>query len=221
MSQFDNEATMKKMGTEKSNENMERIKRSFMELERIDLERNVMSESEFEPFVPLYQNHDDIDTNPKKARTLIALSQQLRDKVNIYKPIVIVQDYNREEIITVLPPIENQVKMYGTDVARSLGDFSKEITSDRPDIAYSAQAKLALSIMNAQKFNVETVVALKDKTLIKSIQALQKLNPKHPIVEALVKKEREASLHASKESQKQNEQSQIDFSFEEEEGDVI
>lgn len=127
MSQFDNEATMKKMGTEKSNENMERIKRSFMELERIDLERNVMSESEFEPFVPLYQNHDDIDTNPKKARTLIALSQQLRDKVNIYKPIVIVQDYNREEIITVLPPIENQVKMYGTDVARSLGDFSKEI----------------------------------------------------------------------------------------------
>lgn len=75
--------------------------------------------------------------------------------------------------------------------------------------------------MNAQKFNVETVVALKDKTLIKSIQALQKLNPKHPIVEALVKKEREASLHASKESQKQNEQSQIDFSFEEEEGDVI
>jgi len=221
MSQFDNEATMKKMGTEKSNENMERIKRSFMELERIDLERNVMSESEFEPFVPLYQNHDDIDTNPKKARTLIALSQQLRDKVNIYKPIVIVQDYNREEMITVLPPIENQVKMYGTDVARSLGDFSKEITSDRPDIAYSAQAKLALSIMNAQKFNVETVVALKDKTLIKSIQALQKLNPKHPIVEALVKKEREASLHASKESQKQNEQSQIDFSFEEEEGDVI
>nr|DAK10437.1 MAG TPA: hypothetical protein [Bacteriophage sp.] len=221
MSQFDNEATMKKMGTEKSNESMERIKRSFMELERIDLERNVMSESEFEPFVPLYQNHDDIDTNPKKARTLIALSQQLRDKVNIYKPIVIVQDYNREEIITVLPPIENQVKMYGTDVARSLGDFSKEITSDRPDIAYSAQAKLALSIMNAQKFNVETVVALKDKTLIKSIQALQKLNPKHPIVEALVKKEREASLHASKESQKQNEQSQIDFSFEEEEGDVI
>ena len=221
MSQFDNEATMKKMGTEKSNENMERIKRSFMELERIDLERNVMSESEFEPFVPLYQNHDDIDTNPKKARTLIALSQQLRDKVNIYKPIVIVQDYNREEVITVLPPIENQVKMYGTDVARSLGDFSKEITSDRPDIAYSAQAKLALSIMNAQKFNVETVVALKDKTLIKSIQALQKLNPKHPIVEALVKKEREASLHASKESQKQNEQSQIDFSFEEEEGDVI
>lgn len=221
MSQFDNEATMKKMGTEKSNENMERIKRSFMELERIDLERNVMSESEFEPFVPLYQNHDDIDTNPKKARTLIALSQQLRDKVNIYKPIVIVQDYNREEIITVLPPIENQVKMYGTDVARSLGDFSKEITSDRPDIAYSAQAKLALSIMNAQKFNVETVVALKDKTLIKSIQALQKLNPKHPIVEALVKKEREASLHASKESQKQNEQSQIDFSFEEEEGNVI
>lgn len=211
MSQFDNEATMKKMGTEKSNENMERIKRSFMELERIDLERNVMSESEFEPFVPLYQNHDDIDTNPKKARTLIALSQQLRDKVNIYKPIVIVQDYNREEIITVLPPIENQVKMYGTDVARSLGDFSKEITSDRPDIAYSAQAKLALSIMNAQKFNVETVVALKDKTLIKSIQALQKLNPKHPIVEALVKKEREASLHASKESQKQNEQSQIVF----------
>ena len=221
MSQFDNEATMKKMGTEKSNENMERIKRSFMELERIDLERNVMSESEFEPFVPLYQNHDDIDTNPKKARTLIALSQQLRDKVNIYKPIVIVQDYNREEIITVLPPIDNQVKMNGTDVARSLGDFSKEITSDRPDIAYSAQAKLALSIMNAQKFNVETVVALKDKTLIKSIQALQKLNPKHPIVEALVKKEREASLHASKESQKQNEQSQIDFSFEEEEGDVI
>ena len=221
MSQFDNEATMKKMGTEKSNENMERIKRSFMELERIDLERNVMSESEFEPFVPLYQNHDDIDTNPKKARTLIALSQQLRDKVNIYKPIVIVQDYNREEIITVLPPIENQVKMYGTDVARRLGDFSKEITSDRPDIAYSAQAKLALSIMNAQKFNVETVVALKDKTLIKSIQALQKWNPKHPIVEALVKKEREASLHASKESQKQNEQSQIDFSFEEEEGDVI
>ena len=221
MSQFDNEATMKKMGTEKSNESMERIKRSFMELERIDLERNVMSESEFEPFVPLYQNHDDIDTNPKKARTLIALSQQLRDKVNIYKPIVIVQDYNREEIITVLPPIENQVKMYGTDVARSLGDFSKEITSDHPDIAYSAQAKLALSIMNAQKFNVETVVALKDKTLIKSIQALQKLNPKHPIVEALVKKEREASLHASKESQKQNEQSQIDFSFEEEEGDVI
>lgn len=221
MSQFDNEATMKKMGTERSNESMERIKRSFMELERIDLERNVMSESEFEPFVPLYQNHDDIDTNPKKARTLIALSQQLRDKVNIYKPIVIVQDYNREEIITVLPPIENQVKMYGTDVARSLGDFSKEITSDRPDIAYSAQAKLALSIMNAQKFNVETVVALKDKTLIKSIQALQKLNPKHPIVEALVKKEREASLHASKESQKQNEQSQIDFSFEEEEGDVI
>ena len=221
MSQFDNEATMKKMGTVRSNESMERIKRSFMELERIDLERNVMSESEFEPFVPLYQNHDDIDTNPKKARTLIALSQQLRDKVNIYKPIVIVQDYNREEIITVLPPIENQVKMYGTDVARSLGDFSKEITSDRPDIAYSAQAKLALSIMNAQKFNVETVVALKDKTLIKSIQALQKLNPKHPIVEALVKKEREASLHASKESQKQNEQSQIDFSFEEEEGDVI
>lgn len=176
------------MKTEKVDESAERIKRSFMELERIDLERNVMSESEFEPFVPLYQNHNDIDTNPRKARTLIVLSQELRDKVNIYKPIVIVQDYNREEIIAVLPPIENQVKMYGTEVAKSLGDFSKEITSDRPDIAYNAQAKLALSIMNAQEFNVEKVAALKDKTLIKSIQALQKLNPKHPVVEALVKK---------------------------------
>lgn len=188
MSQFNSEAMLKKMKTEKVDESAERIKRSFMELERIDLERNVMSESEFEPFVPLYQNHSDIDTNPRKARTLIVLSQELRDKVNIYKPIVIVQDYNREEIIAVLPPIENQVKMYGTEVAKSLGDFSKEITSDRPDIAYNAQAKLALSIMNAQEFNVEKVAALKDKTLIKSIQALQKLNPKHPVVEALVKK---------------------------------
>lgn len=129
---------MSQFNTEKTDDSAERIKRSFMELERIDLERNVMSESEFESFVPLYQNHDDIDTNPKKARTLIALSQELRDKVNIYKPIVIVQDYDRKEIITVLPPIENQVKMYGTEVAKSLGDFSKEITSDRPDIAYSA-----------------------------------------------------------------------------------
>lgn len=221
MSQFNSEAMLKKMKTEKVDESAERIKRSFMELERIDLERNVMSESEFEPFVPLYQNHSDIDTNPRKARTLIVLSQELRDKVNIYKPIVIVQDYNREEIIAVLPPIENQVKMYGTEVAKSLGDFSKEITSDRPDIAYSAQAKLALSIMNAQDFNVEKVAALKDKTLVKSIQALQKLNPKHPIIEALVKKEREASLHVNKESQKQNEQSQITFAFDEEEGDVI
>ena len=212
---------MSQFNTEKTDDSAERIKRSFMELERIDLERNVMSESEFESFVPLYQNHDDIDTNPKKARTLIALSQELRDKVNIYKPIVIVQDYDRKEIIAVLPPIENQVKMYGTEVAKSLGDFSKEITSDRPDIAYSAQAKLALSIMNAQDFNVEKVAALKDKTLVKSIQALQKLNPKHPIIEALVKKEREASLHVNKESQKQNEQSQITFAFDEEEGDVI
>ena len=75
--------------------------------------------------------------------------------------------------------------------------------------------------MNAQEFNVEKVAALKDKTLIKSIQALQKLNTKHPVVEALVKKEREASLHVDKETQKQNEQSQITFSFDEEEGDLI
>lgn len=221
MSQFNNENMLRKMKTERSSESTERIKRSYEELERIDLKRNVMSESEFKPFVPLYQNHDDIDTNPKKARTLIALSQELRDRVNIYKPIVLVQDYNRDEIITVLPPIENQVKMYGTEVAKSLGDFSKEITSDRPDIAYGAQAKLTLSIMDAQGFDVEKVAALKDKTLVKSIQALQKLNPKHPIIEALVKKEKEALSNAGKEQQKQNEKSRITFSFDDEEGDVI
>ena len=47
MSQFNSEAMLKKMKTEKVDESAERIKRSFMELERIDLERNVMSESEF------------------------------------------------------------------------------------------------------------------------------------------------------------------------------
>lgn len=212
---------MSQLNSEKIDDNAERIKKSFMELERIDSERNVMSESEFEHFVPLYQNHDDIDTNLNKSRTLSALSQELRDKINIYKPIVIVNDHDDREIIAVLPPIENQVKMYSTEVAKSLGDFSKEITSDRPDIAYSAQAKLALSIMNAQDFNVEKVAALKDKTLVKSIQALQRLNPKHPIIEALVKKERDTPLHADKESQKQNKQSQITFAFDEEEGDVI
>lgn len=74
---------------------------------------NILTESEFEKFKPLYQKEfrkSNDEYTPDQLEFIQNLSKEFTQKINLYRPIHIVADYDKNKVLYVLPAIFQTVR---------------------------------------------------------------------------------------------------------------
>lgn len=151
----------------------------YAELERIDAPRRKITLSEFVEFLPLYQKLPDNQIplpGSEEAMRLHRLSQKFAERVNVNKPLELVDDATGE-VIVELPAHWATTKLLTQSEIRRNENFSLEANHDFPGVAEQAHKKLQAGFIISQALESGKLNQIRKSELIKELKVLQVLNP--------------------------------------------
>lgn len=149
------------------------------ELLQIDAKKQVISVSEFKKFLPLFQAFPDgkiPSTGSEDDMMYRQLSHEYSLRINIKKPVNLVDDATGEVIVT-LPPLFSETKLMTTDQIRKNENFHHEATHDFPGAAERAHKKLQAGFIISQEMSLDEIQAVRKAELHQELNVLKKVNP--------------------------------------------
>lgn len=155
--------------------------------------RNTIPLGEFEKFLPLYKKSELVTTNrfSQELKEYNMLSDEFEFRFDLTKPIKIVDNFNRDEVLCVLPPVRGEFKAIGSEYIEIFDRFKSRSDSDRPDYSAPATMDMINALIKSQKLSVESIGKAKAATMKMEVEALQKVNPDNPILQLFKKPEPE------------------------------
>lgn len=151
----------------------------YKELERVDAPRRKITLSEFVEFLPLYQKLPD-DQIPvpgsEEAIRLHRLSQKFAERVNVNKPLELIDDQTGETIVE-LPAHWATTKLLTQNEIRRNENFNIEAGHDFPGVAEKAHKKLQAGFVISQALESDKLNQIRKSELIKELKVLKVLNP--------------------------------------------
>ena len=93
-------------------------------------QRNIITESEFSRFLPLYQNKNIDPSNPEDRERLVELQQLSKDffdRVNPYEEITVVDNFDHTKVIAVFPKIYMKFNTIKSESAISEFDIKTNV----------------------------------------------------------------------------------------------
>lgn len=149
------------------------------ELMQIDSKKQTISVSEFRKFLPLFQtfpNGKIPSTGSEDDMNYRQLSHEYSLRINIKKPVNLVDDSTGEVIVT-LPPLFSETKLMSTDQIRKNENFHHEASHDFPGAADRAHKKLQAGFIISQEMSLDEIQAVRKAELHQELNVLRKLNP--------------------------------------------
>lgn len=151
----------------------------YAELERVDAPRRKITLSEFVEFLPLYQRLPD-DQIPvpgsEEAMRLHRLSQKFAERVNVSRPLELIDDATGETIVE-LPAHWATTKLLTQSEIRRNENFSIESSHDFPGVAENAHKKLQAGFIISQALESSKLNKIRKAELVKELKVLKVLNP--------------------------------------------
>lgn len=140
--------------------------------ERINKDKNVLTEKEFEKFIPLYQQRSN-DLNPygEEYHWYRNLSNEFISRIDPYEAIIVKNPTGGEDM--VLPPVLRRINTLQNEDALVVTELSERLTSGRPDYEASAMSNFCNTLEKSQKFTPEQVIEERKKILAAEQKALR------------------------------------------------
>ncbi len=162
--------------TDRENQEFEAM---YNALEQIDVPRRKIMLSEFIEFLPLYQQLPDGKVpmpGSEEAIQLHRLSQKFSQRVNVRKPLELIDDATGE-VIVELPAHWTTTKLLTQTEIKKNENFNLEASHDFPGVADKAHQRLQASFIISQALESSALTEIRKSELRKELQVLQVLNP--------------------------------------------
>lgn len=155
------------------------------QLLKIEEKMNRISLSEFTEYLPLYQTqpNEDDENYISHLQLCTELSAKLKNRINVFADIHIVDDNDPTKIIAVLPKIYVPLVPIHKDHAKVCSTFDTVLlhASERKDLRTLVTEELMAAIASSQELTKEKVNNIVAETTEKAIKAMQALTGKSPM----------------------------------------